>query len=817
MRYLYLITLLLSFAGRGLAQEGGALSGSGAARGGGMDELLSTFDSYRNGVVQEKLFVHTDKPVYLAGEISWFKIYCVEAGSHRSLSLSKVAYVDVVDNEDRPVLQGKIALVNSEGRGSFFLPLTLSSGNYKLRAYTNWMKNFGPDYFFEQPIMVINTLKEMPAAAGGAGMQTGGEASLRGAGAGVDSDYFIAWFPEGGDLVKDIPTRVGFRITSRDGKGVDGQGVVMDENRDTVAVFAAMRFGIGQFRFTPTGEHVYRAVIACHGDTIGSGLPVVHDRGYVMNVHDEGTGQVRVTVGARGALSPEIYLFARAGPDRRLSLKAELVHDSAVFVLNKDSLGVGINQLTVFDGVLEPVAERLYFRRPLDPLSIEVRADQPQYAKRSKINLAVIVRDTSTHLSISVYRIDSLMPGAQPADIYSYLWLGSDLKGRVESPEYYLLARGAEADQALDNLMLTHGWRRFRWESIRRLARRELTFPYPPEHNGHIVMGRLTDTRTGGPVSNRISFLTSPGTAYRFQAALSDSGGKVFFDVKDFYGPDGIILHAGSAADSPFKVDIFSPFSEQYAGDHLPSFGLSGAQRRSLALRSENMQVQNIYSGDSLHRFRIDHSDSLHFYGIPDHSYLLDDYTRFTTIEEVLREYVREINVTRPRGRSHLLMLDEPRREFFEDDNTLVLLDGIPVPDDKIFFYDPLKVRKLEVIPRRYFLGPAEFSGVASFTTYKGDFDGLELDRHSMLIDYEGLQWQREFYAPVYETEPKKSGRLPDFRDLLFWSADLSIDGQGHGAASFYSSDLPGTYRIVVQGISSAGDTGSASSGFEVR
>ncbi len=161
MKYLYMIAMWLSVDAHGFAQ------GVEPRRGPGMDSLLSEFASYRNGFLQEKLYVHTDKPVYLAGEISWFKVYYVEGDSHRSLSLSKVAYVDILDEEDRPVLQGKIALANSEGRGSFFLPLTLNSGNYKLRAYTSWMKNFGPDYFFEQPITIINTMKELPPGVAG--------------------------------------------------------------------------------------------------------------------------------------------------------------------------------------------------------------------------------------------------------------------------------------------------------------------------------------------------------------------------------------------------------------------------------------------------------------------------------------------------------------------------------------------------------------------------------------------------------------------------------------------------------------------------
>src|SRR5579872_7270189 len=138
------------------------IAGRSAAQTDGRQVLLSQFDAWRTRGVQEKIFLHTDKPDYLAGEILWFKIYCVDASTHTPLDLSKVCYVDVLDKDDRFVLQGKIGMKEGEGKGSFYLPLTLNSGNYKLRAYTNWMKNFGPGYFFEQPVTIINTLKELP-------------------------------------------------------------------------------------------------------------------------------------------------------------------------------------------------------------------------------------------------------------------------------------------------------------------------------------------------------------------------------------------------------------------------------------------------------------------------------------------------------------------------------------------------------------------------------------------------------------------------------------------------------------------------------
>jgi hypothetical protein len=797
MKYSFLVfAALLSFAGKIRAQSDG------------LNTLMEGFESYRSHIVQEKIFVNTDKPDYLAGEIIWFKVYCLDAGTRKPLDLSKVCYVDVLDRDDKFVLQAKIAMINSEGRGSFYLPLTLASGNYKLRAYTNWMKNFGPANFFERPVTIVNTLKELPAAAPAVAE-------------GSDTAEEVSFFPEGGNLVQGIRSIVAFRVTDREGAGRDCKGVVVDESNDTVASFAALRFGIGRFSFRPETGHSYRASIRVAGEPIVvRALPAAYDKGYVLHAGDAGDAGnkwIKLSVYARKASSETVYLFGHSGQGFRMSRRVSLSGDSAEFLIARDSLGEGVTQLTLFDGELRPVCERLLFRRPEERVSIDVSTDSPQYGVRKKISLGLSVSDQKIRiagegammnpasLTLSVYRLDSL---SDPSgmDMRNYLWMGSELRGRIESPDYYFTASGPEADEALDNLFLTHGWRRFRWEEHTRETPSSIV--YPPEYSGHIISGRITDMRTGAPIAHRIVSLSSPGIDYRFRAAITDSSGRIVFDMREFYGQGGLVVHTGQAADSPAKVDIFSPFSEQYGGEKLPAFTLSDEQRQSLLDRSLNMQVQNIFTNDSLQRFHAPHVDSLHFFNIPTKSYLLDDYTRFTTMEEVLREYVSEINVNRPHGRLHILMLDEPNRQFFDDDNNLVLLDGIPVPDDKIFFYDPLKVKRLEVVSRRYYLGPAAYSGIASFTTYKGDYEGLELDRHCTLLDYDGLQWQREFYAPVYETPEQHANRLPDFRTVLFWSPDVHVLGSEKKEFSFYSSDLPGTYLIVAQGISADGNIG---------
>lgn len=229
------------------------------------------------------------------------------------------------------------------------------------------------------------------------------------------------------------------------------------------------------------------------------------------------------------------------------------------------------------------------------------------------------------------------------------------------------------------------------------------------------------------------------------------------------------------------------------------------------------MQVQHVYTEDSITRFRLPLTDTMPFYGRADHEYLLDNYTRFVTMEEVLREYVREINVRNRGGALEMVMLDEPHRDFFNG-NMLVLMDGVPVFDQsKIFAYDPLKVKKLDVVPTQYFLGYYAFNGIASFTTYKGELDGFQIDPKALVLDYDGLQLQREFYSPVYTTPKQSASRLPDFRTLLQWAPDIHTGMEGKTELSFYSSDLKGKYLVVLKGITEDGKAAETSFPIEVK
>src|SRR5688572_33064568 len=67
-------------------------------------DLEKQFSTYLENNFQEKIYVHTDKYAYLAGEILWLKVYNVEAYTHWPCNVSKVAYIEVLNKENKPVL-----------------------------------------------------------------------------------------------------------------------------------------------------------------------------------------------------------------------------------------------------------------------------------------------------------------------------------------------------------------------------------------------------------------------------------------------------------------------------------------------------------------------------------------------------------------------------------------------------------------------------------------------------------------------------------------------------------------------------------------
>jgi hypothetical protein len=763
-----------------------------------LDNLVKNFNEHRINNLQEKLYVHTDQALYLTGETLWLKIYCVDGARHTPIDISKIAYLELLDTGNQPVLQSKIALTSGTGSGAIFLPATLATGNYTLRAYTQWMKNFKTEFFFHKTLAIINVFQKIETPTGVV----------------APAPPLAQFFPEGGTMISGLRTNVAFQVTDAEGTGIAFRGFLLTEKDDTVGHFQPEKFGIGRFSYTPTAGTRYRAtIVEGSGRKTNFNLPEPANAGYALHLEDRGD-EIKLSLQHSFPGRKNVYLFIHSR-QRISTAQLFVIEKETVITIKKSSLFSGISHITLFDEALQPVCERLYFKSPGNPLKIERINGESEFGIRKKVTLDFSVSDpgqaSPVSLSVAVVKKDSL---TRPSgNILSFLDIESDLKGRIESPEYYTSSAGAEVGKALDNLMLTHGWRRYIWADIQNV---KTSHAFIPEYRGHFIYGKITGP-SGTPVAGIESYLSAPGKNIQFSVARSNSRGEVRFEMKNLFGDKKLVAQTNLRKDSLFRIKIDNPFSDQFEMRKLPRPGLSPALENQLLSRSVGMQVQDVFYKERSERFANPEIDSSAFYGAADESYVLDDYTRFPTMEEVLREYVKGVLVRKTKATYSFHMWDRTYNTISHED-PLILIDGIPVFDvNKAVLFDPLKLKRLDLVTRKYFMGSLTFHGIVSYQSYSGDLPDFRLDPKAVILDYQGLQLQQEFYSPQYETPLKLASRLPDRRNLLYWSPTIIPGSDGKLTLEFYTGDIAGEYSITIEGINGKGEAGSHTSSFIVK
>ena len=769
-----------------------------------LNTLTTNLSHYEAKELREKIYLQTDKSFYISGEICWFKSYVVDASLHKPFSLSKVAYVEILNRESKPVLQGKILLQQGIGSGSFFIPLYLPSGSYKIRAYTNWMKNFGPEYFFEKNITIVNTQKRDRDSV----VQK-------------STAYDIQFFPEGGTLVEGNTSVVAFKAVDANGNGIKAEGDIVDGDKKTIAHFQTGLFGMGRFEINPVAGKQYKAYVRVDDNQLTmADFPPVSAKGYSLQVSPDQNNQFVISVVSNyDGDSRPVYLLIHTRGIVKLVQTLTLANGKGSLTIQKSVLGEGISTITLFSANQQPVCERLVFRMPAG-LDISAQTEMQEYQPRKKITAHIHLNNsqadsTITNLGLSVYRIDSLQYAEAP-DIRCYFYLGSDIRGNIEHPEYYFSHSGQQAETALDNLMLTQGWRRFKWEDV--LQSREPVAEYIPEWTGHLINARITDRSSGEPLENQTVYLAGPGIKSQLAGCISNKKGQLLFDLPHLLGSNVVVLQTEYRNDSNYRLDIANPFSEKNSGYSYPAFKLNEVYKNDLRFYNVSTQVQNVYSLSSLIKFRAPvYSDSSSFYGTPDKKFFLDDYTRFNSMEEVVREYITGVSVHKRQNRFYFRIMNDQQKLFFDQD-PLIVLDGVPIFDaTEVMNIDPLRIKKIEIVNRKFFLGSVVASGIFALYSYNNDMAGLQLNSHALILEYEGLQLQREFYSPKYDNPPNSSKRLPDFRNVLEWEPNITIGKSREAQISFYSSDRKGSFMGIVEGINGNGLAGSTRFFFQVE
>lgn len=120
-------------------------------------KIITQLTKWTDDYPIEKVYLQFDKPYYAAGDDIWFKAYLTVGGHHQLSALSGTLNVELINKQDSVKNWIKLPVIQGTAAGDFKLPDTLHGGRYRVRAYTNWMRNAGPGYYFDKTITIANS------------------------------------------------------------------------------------------------------------------------------------------------------------------------------------------------------------------------------------------------------------------------------------------------------------------------------------------------------------------------------------------------------------------------------------------------------------------------------------------------------------------------------------------------------------------------------------------------------------------------------------------------------------------------------------
>lgn len=736
--------------------------------------VLENFTLLKSYAPNEHIYIITDRDKYVPGDMMWFNVFNLNGNSLSGLS--KVGYVEMLDNNHQPVLQAKINLDHGKGHGSFVIPENLKTAYYTLRGYTSWMKNYSTEFYFTKHILINNVFSNESISAD------------------TKADPVINFYAEGNTMVSNLPATVAITATDSAGIPIPFSGILINSKADTLANFNGDENGVSTLNFTPATGEKYIAIFTLQdGRKLTRALPDILSTGSVLHVHDTANNNVVVTINASGNTDVR-YIIIHDRNSVKFSQQLQLTNGQSNILIDKARLGDGLNHIILLDADGKLINERSYAVYKNES-GISVSTDKNVYSKREKILLNINEKndaaDKPLNVSVSVYRNDFI-----------------NLKNRnylddITNNDLQVNDPSANSPDVLNNRLIAAKWNAFNWNNPEVLKPASNKFLL--EYEGHIISAIITDAKTKLPLANTIGYLSVPGKAFQLYTSRSNQTGLINFFTKDLYGDNLVIAQADRTDNGPSEINILSPFSQDAVTNNTRFYNTIKPDSTQIE-EAINVQLQKDFAYNKIVTDQAK-VDSMAFFGKEDMKYDLDDYVRFPTMEEVLREYVRELNVRKKKDEFALSMVTKSVNNIAIIRNPAILIDGVPAFDtgNKISHYDPLKIKTIRIVTDRYYYGPAVFDGIASFTTYKGNLEGYTPDPNSTVIDYSGLQLNANFYSPVYQTPEQKSSRLPDFRDLLYWNNNVSLSSEGKGEAELYTSDQTGKYVIVVTTLTKSG------------
>jgi hypothetical protein len=650
----------------------------------------------------------------------------------------------------------------------------------------------------------------------------------------------LQFFPEGGSLVNGLESRLAFKAIGTDGLGREVEGDVKDAEGNTVVHFKSSHSGMGVFNIRPESGKNYFGQLEFNQRKYLYPLPVAKENGSVMSVTAKDLNiEIKSNPPEPGSLK---YIVGSAYGMIRCTIIVRLSKDSSRVQIPLELFPEGVAKLTLLDSDFKPECERLIYVDKNQRFKIEIEPDSASYGNRSKVSLLIKTTGlegfpVQTELSLAVVDKEQILETKGTRGISAYKLLESELRGYIEDADFYFRDDSCTNREALDLLLMTHGYRKFLPDET---SPGQLKFQ--PERSFDIsgkinLLGWQSRNEKYKYRDIGLTLLCPSDNPY-FNLSSPDSLGNFSFSIPLLYGKNLSLLQALNPRGKPLYGEILLD-----ATDTMPRFtppipqravitppGIEFVSRLQAVKRTE---VSKIASGIGMYldlpEVTIKGRDKYYYLNFEEDALKIVDMDsldpggdKFENIYDLL---IREFGGQRyyiPESGSMKTVFMPSKGMLIDYYYPIYLINGstyFTAGEDSAMFFARLnnlsslnvnEIKRLMVLPpgrisswyadpkvRFYPLGIQQSLVVMetySNNIFRGDPQGIR----TFILD--GLDTPRQFYSPQYEGS-SGSGPVYDGRATFFWEPSIITDINGQARVEFYTGDQQTEMELNVSGI----------------
>ncbi|GAB4023311.1 carboxypeptidase regulatory-like domain-containing protein [Spirosoma koreense] len=771
-------------------------------------------------ILAPTLFVHIDKPFYATGDRLWMSTYLLDATSHQRAGGETAMHVDLLTATGKLVQHQWIRIVDGRGEGHFRLSDTLLTGTYRLRAYTD-EDDAQRRPAFERSVGIYNLFRN--------------DVSLRSDAVSQPADIQI--LPEGGRWIWGLPARLGIKIVQSNGHGLPIAGHIVDDLGAEIVRFKTNQQGMTSVSMAPTAQRTYYAEFVHHNQSQRVPLPKPELEGLMLRADAiSDTTRLALTIMSTNRMATDsayllIQQHGRVVDERKILLQNGVAKISLPLM----NWLPGLAQITLYDPLVRPQAERLVFIPELiAPVRVGLGVNKTRYQPRELVSLNVNLNDNGlpvvAALSASVIDADKVPADTAEATLSAHLLLTGELRGHIENPNQYVEKPTLQTRRALDDLLLTQGWRRVSGT------------PETDSLGGVSLRGRILNPKNDPIPGAQITVaMTGPGQSF-IKSAGADEQGR--FWLRGLAIADTVRLLI-KLADRRFKIlSAKEAFLVQEAPGQgwEPSYLTTAPNGPTVRAQLEAARIRQEANADFYRdktakvlnevtvraQKKIDERPediqqrSLH--NAADAVLVFDEKSPvYPNLYEMIQGRLAGVTVSRsialPGGVTKPAGYQVTVRgvsSFKSGTQPLYLLDGVPIQDPDgtaLLQFNSRDIERIEVLKNAATTGIYGVRGgngvIAFYSKSVRSMQGSTQPRVGMtpiqFIGYPSVQ--REFYVPRYDAEATTSALAGpvDYRDVLYWKPLMQTDSQGRSQLRFPLSDVVRTFRVVIQGVTTDG------------